>query len=112
MAITAWSANVENSSICLSVNGLTSDRVSAKTPIGMPSHIRSAAGGPFELRYVHLGQDDLVAVWYRAFNPRPSAMPLLTLSRRSTSPHFCPRTHPRRVSARGSVTSLPGPRSR
>jgi len=27
----------------------------------------------------HLGQDDLVAVWYRAFNPRPSAMPLLTL---------------------------------
>ena len=27
----------------------------------------------------HLGQDDLVDVWYRAFNPRPSAMPLLTL---------------------------------
>lgn len=44
------------------------------------SLIYSAAGGPFELRYVHSGQDDLVAVWYRAFNPRPSAMPLLTLS--------------------------------
>ena len=43
------------------------------------SLIYSAAGGPFELRYVHSGQDDLVAVWYRAFNPRPSAMPLLTL---------------------------------
>ncbi len=44
------------------------------------SLIYSAAGGPFELRYVHAGRDDLVAVWYRAFNPRPSAMPLLTLS--------------------------------
>jgi hypothetical protein len=43
------------------------------------SLIYSAAGGPFELRYVHSGQDDLVAVWYRAFNPRPSAMPFLTL---------------------------------
>lgn len=43
------------------------------------SLIYAAAGGPFELRYVHSGQDDLVAVWYRAFNPRPSAMPLLTL---------------------------------
>ena len=43
------------------------------------SLIYSAAGGPFELRYVHSGQDDLVAVWYRAFNPRPAAMPLLTL---------------------------------
>jgi uncharacterized membrane protein YhaH (DUF805 family) len=44
------------------------------------SLIYSAAGGPFELRHVHSGQDDLVAVWYRAFNPHPSAMPLLTLS--------------------------------
>ena len=35
--------------------------------------------GPFELRYQAPGHDDLVAVWYRAFNPRPSAMPLLTL---------------------------------
>ena len=43
------------------------------------SLIYSAAGGPFELRYVHSEQDDLVAVWYRAFNPRPSAMPLSTL---------------------------------
>ena len=35
--------------------------------------------GPYELRYVTQGHDDLVAVWYRAFNPRPVAMPLLTL---------------------------------
>ena len=30
-------ANVETSSICLSVKGRTSDRVSVKTPIGTPS---------------------------------------------------------------------------
>jgi hypothetical protein len=28
---------------------------------------------------VQAGKDDLVAAWYRAFNPRPTAMPLLTL---------------------------------
>ena len=37
IAITAWSAKVVTSSICLSVNGRTSVRVSARTPIGTPS---------------------------------------------------------------------------
>ena len=37
IAITAWSAKVDTSSICLSVNGRTSERVSANTPIGTPS---------------------------------------------------------------------------
>ena len=37
MAITAWSAKVVTSSICFSVNGLTSTRVSEKTPIVAPS---------------------------------------------------------------------------
>ncbi len=34
IAITAWSAKVETSSICLSVNGRTSRRVKIRTPIG------------------------------------------------------------------------------
>src|SRR4029077_5211612 len=37
IAMAAWSAKVETNSICLSVNGLTSRRVSARTPIGTPS---------------------------------------------------------------------------
>ena len=37
IAITAWSAKVVTSSISLSVNGATIDRVSAITPIGAPS---------------------------------------------------------------------------
>ena len=37
IAITAWSAKVVTSSICLSVNGLTSPRLSKKTPIVAPS---------------------------------------------------------------------------
>ena len=37
IAIAAWSAKVDTSSICLSVNGRTSERVSASTPIGTPS---------------------------------------------------------------------------
>ena len=37
IAITAWSAKVVTSSICLSVNGRTSARVSVKTPIGTSS---------------------------------------------------------------------------
>ena len=37
MAITAWSANVVTNSICFSVNGLTSWRVRAKTPITVPA---------------------------------------------------------------------------
>ncbi len=37
IAITAWSAKVATSSICLSVNGRTSARVSVNTPTGTPS---------------------------------------------------------------------------
>ena len=37
IAITAWSAKVVSSSICLSVNGLTSVRCKPMAPIGMPS---------------------------------------------------------------------------
>jgi uncharacterized membrane protein YhaH (DUF805 family) len=39
-----------------------------------------ANGGPFELRYVAPSRDDLVAVSYRAFNPGPSILPVLTSS--------------------------------
>jgi hypothetical protein len=39
----------------------------------------SAAGGPFELRFVDPSHDDLIAVWYQVFNPGPTAVPLLTL---------------------------------
>ena len=37
IAITAWSAKVVTSSICLSVNGRTVLRCNTMTPIGMPS---------------------------------------------------------------------------
>jgi hypothetical protein len=37
IAITAWSAKVVSNSICLSVNGRTTERVKAITPIGAPS---------------------------------------------------------------------------
>ena len=36
IAITAWSAKVVTSSICLSVNGLTTARSETMTPIGNP----------------------------------------------------------------------------
>jgi hypothetical protein len=39
MAITAWLANVETSSICFSVNGRTVTLAKLNTPIGMPSRI-------------------------------------------------------------------------
>ena len=37
IAITAWSAKVATSSICLSVNGRTALRCKMMTPIGVPS---------------------------------------------------------------------------
>ena len=37
IAIAAWSAKVVTSSICLSVNGRTSERDKVRTPIGTPS---------------------------------------------------------------------------
>src|SRR5262249_53467782 len=44
MAIAAWSANVVANSICFSVNGRTSERVKAKTPIGAPSRASEHQG--------------------------------------------------------------------
>ena len=38
----------------------------------------SILGGPLELRYVDSSHDDLVALWYRVFNPVPSLLPVLT----------------------------------
>ena len=37
IAITAWSAKVEISSICLALNGRAASRVNVMTPIGTPS---------------------------------------------------------------------------
>ena len=47
IAITAWSAKVVTSSICLSVNGRTVRRVSTITPIGIPSR---SSGTPSTVR--------------------------------------------------------------
>jgi hypothetical protein len=49
MAITAWSANVVASSICLSLNGRTEVRASANTPIGAPSNAMLARRGQLEV---------------------------------------------------------------
>jgi uncharacterized membrane protein YhaH (DUF805 family) len=38
----------------------------------------STTGGPLELRLVDPQRDELVAVWYRSFNPPPASLPLLT----------------------------------
>ncbi len=35
-------------------------------------------GGPYELRIVAPGRNDLIAVSYKSFNPRPSLLPVLT----------------------------------
>ena len=47
IAITAWSAKVVTSSICLSVNGATVVRISTMTPIGLPSR---SSGMPSTVR--------------------------------------------------------------
>jgi uncharacterized membrane protein YhaH (DUF805 family) len=39
-----------------------------------------AGGGPLELRLVDAQHDELLGAWYRAFNPRPSLPPMLTVS--------------------------------
>src|SRR5262249_39399202 len=46
IAITAWSAKVVSSSICLSVKGRTTDRVSVNAPIGVPSIRQAYRGRP------------------------------------------------------------------
>jgi hypothetical protein len=35
-------------------------------------------GGPYELRIIAPGRNDLIAVSYKTFNPRPSLLPVLT----------------------------------
>jgi len=37
-------------------------------------------GGPLELRFVAPQRDELVAVWYREYNPPPTDWPLLTMT--------------------------------
>lgn len=53
-------------------------KVGRASRFAKPRQIYAAAGGPLELRYVDATHDDLVAVWYRAFNPAPSRLPVLT----------------------------------
>ena len=38
----------------------------------------AASGGPLELRLVDPSRNDLIAVWYRTYNPSPSLFPVLT----------------------------------
>jgi hypothetical protein len=40
----------------------------------------SAGGGPFELRYVDSSHDDLIAIWWRVYDPGPPVVPVLTIS--------------------------------
>ena len=54
-------------------------RVGRVSSFVQPRQIYGAAGGPLELRFVDAQRDELVAVWYRAFNPRPTVLPLLTV---------------------------------
>jgi uncharacterized membrane protein YhaH (DUF805 family) len=55
-------------------------RVGRSSSFAHKGQIYRTAGGPFELRYVDATRDDLVAIWYRAFNPGPSVLPVLTTS--------------------------------
>ena len=69
IAITAWSAKVWTSSICLSVNGCTSARANTSTPInlpsrsiGTPSRVRPAAT-PRPCSNVSSGSDRASLIW-------------------------------------------------
>src|SRR5262245_58389899 len=53
IAITAWSANVVASSICLSVNGRTVDRCNTITPMAVPSR---RSGTPSMVRTLNLSR--------------------------------------------------------
>ena len=55
-------------------------KVGQSSSFAKARQIYSAAGGPLELRYVSASRDDLIAIWYQAFNPGPAALPLLTSS--------------------------------
>ena len=43
-----------------------------------PKQQYASDGGPYELRIVAPGRNDLIAVSYKTFNPRPSLLPILT----------------------------------
>ncbi|WP_271894212.1 hypothetical protein [Candidatus Phyllobacterium onerii] len=43
-----------------------------------PKQQYASDGGPYELRIVAPGRNDLIAVSYKTFNPRPSLLPVLT----------------------------------
>jgi uncharacterized membrane protein YhaH (DUF805 family) len=53
-------------------------RVGRSSRFAKERQIYAAAGGPFELRFVSGERDDLLAVWYRTFNPEVADVPLLT----------------------------------
>jgi uncharacterized membrane protein YhaH (DUF805 family) len=53
-------------------------RVGRSSGFAKKGQIYAAAGGPFELRHVDASHNDLLAVWYRAYNPSPSVLPVLT----------------------------------
>jgi hypothetical protein len=55
-------------------------RVGRPSSFAKKRQIYATAGGPLELRIVEPGRDELIAVWYRAFNPFPSRVPLLTVA--------------------------------
>ncbi|MBR1233374.1 hypothetical protein [Bradyrhizobium sp. AUGA SZCCT0182] len=55
-------------------------KVGQSSSFAKARQIYSAAGGPLELRFVSSSRDDLIAIWYQAFNPGPAALPLLTSS--------------------------------
>ena len=55
-------------------------KVGRESSFAKARQVYMAAGGPFELRMIDGSGDDLIAVWYRAYNPSPSLAPLLTAS--------------------------------
>ena len=55
-------------------------KVGRASAFAKKGQVYGAMGGPYELRLVSDARDDLIAVSYRAFNPRPGLLPVLTTS--------------------------------
>jgi hypothetical protein len=55
-------------------------KVRRESTFAKKGQIYAALGGPYELRIISGARDDLIAVSYHAFNPRPSFIPVLTTS--------------------------------
>lgn len=53
-------------------------KVGRPSGFAKPRQLYATAGGPLELRLIEPQRDDLIAVWYREFNPLPVFPPLLT----------------------------------